>query len=78
MKLTRLFFGCLAVVTLLSGCSPKQENASKGVETTQTQKLRIGVSIPAATHGWAGGVVWSAEQSQKKLKEAGVEVLFIR
>ncbi|MBQ6472408.1 MAG: substrate-binding domain-containing protein [Victivallales bacterium] len=73
MKLSRIFFSCLAMGLLLAGCSPKQESASKGTDTMRT--LRIGVSIPAATHGWAGGVVWSAEQSRKKLKEAGVEVL---
>ena len=43
----------------------------------QEKKLRIGISIPAATHGWAGGVVWNAEQTKKKLEAANndVEVL---
>lgn len=40
-------------------------------------KIKIGVCIPAATHGWAGGVVWNAEQTKKKLEAANndVEVL---
>ncbi len=42
-------------------------------------KLRIGVSIPAATHGWAGGVVWCAEQAEKKLEAAnpGLDVVVV-
>ncbi len=32
------------------------------------KKLRIGISIPAATHGWTGGVVWSAERAKKNLE----------
>lgn len=39
-------------------------------------KLRIGVSIPAATHGWAAGVVWSVEQTQKKYAGTNVEIIY--
>ncbi|NLZ63176.1 MAG: substrate-binding domain-containing protein [Lentisphaerae bacterium] len=34
----------------------------------QEQKLRLGVSMPTATHGWAGGVVWCAEQAKERLQ----------
>ncbi len=52
-----LFAGMvMAAVLFLAGCG---ENGTK--------KMKIGVSIPAATHGWAGGVVWHAEQSRQKL-----------
>lgn len=29
------------------------------------QEYTIGVSIPAATHGWTGGVNYHAEEAQK-------------
>ena len=50
--------GCL----LLCGCGES------------VAKLRIGVSIPAATHGWAGGVVWCAEQAEKRLEAANPDM----
>ncbi|WP_207478379.1 substrate-binding domain-containing protein [Arenibaculum pallidiluteum] len=33
------------------------------------QKVRMGVSIPAATHGWAGGLNWHAQQAEKQLEK---------
>jgi ribose transport system substrate-binding protein len=32
------------------------------------QKVRMGVSIPAATHGWTGGLNWHAQQAEKRLE----------
>ncbi|WP_127145305.1 substrate-binding domain-containing protein [Pelagibacterium montanilacus] len=37
--------------------------------TGAAQAQTIGVSIPAATHGWAGGLNWHAEQAQQRLQE---------
>ncbi|AEC21266.1 putative ABC transporter, periplasmic solute-binding protein [Pusillimonas sp. T7-7] len=34
------------------------------------EKKTIAVSIPAATHGWTGGVVYHAEQAAKEIKAA--------
>lgn len=34
------------------------------------EKKMIAVSIPAATHGWTGGVVYHAEQAAKEIKAA--------
>ena len=31
---------------------------SCGESDSSAKKVRIGVSIPAADHGWTGGVVW--------------------
>lgn len=31
-------------------------------------KTKIGVSIPAATHGWAGGLNWHAKEAKKRLE----------
>ena len=33
------------------------------------QEYTIGVSIPAATHGWTGGVNYHAEEAKKRLEE---------
>ncbi len=58
-------FLLLAGALLLNGCGDN------------SKKLKIGVSIPAATHGWTGGVVWSAQQAKKNLeaKNPDLEVL---
>jgi len=34
----------------------------------QPAKVRMGVSIPSATHGWAAGLNWHAQQAQKRLE----------
>jgi len=31
-------------------------------------KIKIGVSIPAATHGWAGGLNWHAQEAEKRIE----------
>ena len=36
--------------------------------TAQQTKVRMGVSIPSATHGWAAGLNWHAQQAQKRLQ----------
>ena len=36
----------------------------------QDETITIGVSIPAATHGWAGGVNWHAEQAMARIEQA--------
>lgn len=35
----------------------------------QEEQITIGVSIPAATHGWTGGVNWHAEQAMTRIEE---------
>lgn len=32
------------------------------------EKIKIGVSIPAATHGWAGGLNWHAAEAEKRVE----------
>ncbi|HEY5752535.1 MAG TPA: substrate-binding domain-containing protein [Chthoniobacterales bacterium] len=34
------------------------------------EPLRIGVSIPSATHGWTGGVNYSAREAKKRIESA--------
>ena len=55
-----------AALLLLSGCGKKDDG-----------KIRIGVSIPSADHGWTGGVVYWAEQTKKDLerKDPKIEII---
>ncbi|WP_431860664.1 ABC transporter substrate-binding protein [Azospirillum sp.] len=39
------------------------------VAASAQQKIKMGVSIPAATHGWTGGLNWHAQQAEKKLEK---------
>jgi ribose transport system substrate-binding protein len=36
----------------------------------EEKKVNMGVSVPAATHGWTGGVVFWANQAKKELEKA--------
>ena len=56
-----------AAMVFLPGCGKKSPD--------QTKKI-IGISIPAADHGWTGGVVYWAEQAKKDIekKYPGYEV----
>ena len=48
----------LAATTALAGSALAQD------------QVKIGVSIPAATHGWAGGLNWHAQEAEKRLEAA--------
>ena len=64
-----------ATAAILAGCGDSGTNSSPsaatgGVDveavTAKLQKpIRIGVSIPAADHGWTAGVVWWAKQAME-------------
>jgi len=43
----------------------------------QEKDVKIGVSIPAATHGWTAGVIYHAERTEKLLEKAypGLDIL---
>ena len=43
------------------------------------QKIKIGVSVPTADHGWTGGVVWWAKKAidEWKAKDADVEFFLV-
>lgn len=63
----------VALAALIVGCAspaPTGNTASgsgsgSSEPTANAKKLKIGVSIPAADHGWTGGVVWWAEECKK-------------
>ncbi|WP_297105599.1 substrate-binding domain-containing protein [uncultured Devosia sp.] len=46
----------LAATTALAGSALAQD------------QVKIGVSIPAATHGWTGGLNWHAQEAEKRLE----------
>ena len=57
---------CCAALVLFTGCGKKDDG-----------KIRIGVSIPSADHGWTGGVVYWAEQTKKDFerKDPRIEII---
>ena len=48
-----------------------------GVAFAQDDKVTIGVSVPAATHGWTGGVNYFAQQAINRLGETYPNVEFV-
>lgn len=67
----RLFtvLAALSIILALPGCKKNEEGAKPTAQEPQkpaAKKLKIGISIPAADHGWAAGVGWWA---RKKMAE---------
>ena len=56
----------LAIVLALALCLGMVTMA-----TAETTKYKIGVLVPAVTHGWVGGITYNAEQYCKELEAAG-------
>ncbi|MFC0270360.1 substrate-binding domain-containing protein [Metabacillus herbersteinensis] len=64
---------CLSLVTVfgLVACSEEGSSSDGG---TKDSALKIGISLPSATHGWMGALIESAENQAKALKESdGIE-----
>lgn len=63
---------CLSLVTIFSLAACSGDTNSKGGKKDDT--LKIGISLPSATHGWMGALIDSAEKQAKALKESdGIE-----
>ncbi|ETX16560.1 ABC transporter substrate-binding protein [Roseivivax halodurans JCM 10272] len=60
--------------TALMGCTML---AMSGAAWAQDDTMVIGVSIPAATHGWAGGMNFHAQQTVERLEEAYPQLDFV-
>ena len=58
-------------------CAALAASCSKSADTSAAPAKTIGISIPAADHGWTGGVVYWAGQAKKDIEAAnpGVKVL---
>jgi ribose transport system substrate-binding protein len=48
--------------------------ASTALVSAQEEKIKIGVSIPAATHGFMGGLNWHAQEAEKRLEAANPNI----
>lgn len=77
MKLMRMLCGGLLACTALfalsgcnSGSSEAKDTGNTPKETTGStstdKKLKIGISVPAADHGWTAGVKWWSDETMKK------------
>lgn len=55
----------VAALAFLAGCGQQPTAAKPGepAPAASGKKVRIGVSVPAADHGWTAGVVWWAKQA---------------
>jgi ribose transport system substrate-binding protein len=63
----------LSLVTMFSlvACNSESGSSESGKDD---DTLKIGISLPAATHGWMGALIDSAEKQAKALKESdGIE-----
>ncbi len=56
-----------------SGTNTASSNSS-GAPTASGQKFKIGISIPAADHGWTGGVKYWAEEEVKKYPDIEFDI----
>ena len=53
--------------------------ALAGAAMAQEEQVRIGVSIPAATHGWTGGLNWHAGVAESRIEAAtpNIDVIIV-
>jgi ribose transport system substrate-binding protein len=72
MVLKKFLVLILSLVTVfsLAACS-SDTGSSDGKKDDDT--LKIGISLPSATHGWMGALIDSAEEQAKDLKSEGIE-----
>ncbi|WNG52060.1 substrate-binding domain-containing protein [Archangium minus] len=66
MKRLFTMLAALSLVLVLPGCKKSEEKSETAQAPAAAKKLKIGISIPAADHGWAAGVGWWAK---KKMSE---------
>ncbi|TWT01449.1 substrate-binding domain-containing protein [Planomicrobium sp. CPCC 101079] len=76
MKKLWIIFMALVTVFGLAACGSSSEesggSSSGGGEADDT--VKIGISLPSATHGWMGALIDSAEKQAKALQESeGIE-----
>jgi ribose transport system substrate-binding protein len=54
-----------AMLAGLGSTDPAQPASNQSQPTPKQKKVRIGISIPAADHGWTAGVGWWAKRAMK-------------
>ena len=73
MKRIAIALSALLAVAGLTGCGQKN-NESAEPKAPSSAKLKIGVSLPAADHGWSGGIISAAELAKKEVEAANPDV----
>ena len=68
MKKVLRAIGALTLATCALAASPFVSAADKVI---------LGVSIPTATHGFTGGIVWWANEAKKELEKAHPDLKII-
>lgn len=74
MKVNFAWFAAASLAVALAGCNTATPTPADGTgakpgstASNATKHYKIGVSIPAADHGWTAGVVYWANQAKKDL-----------
>ncbi len=77
MKKIAIALSALLAVAGITGCGQKNESPEAEPKAPASAKLKIGVSLPAADHGWSGGIISAAELAKKEVEaeNADVEVI---
>lgn len=65
------------VVTVLLGTAVLALAAAAGPPSAEAASARIGISIPAATHGWTGGLNYQTKQTIEAMRKAFPDVEFV-
>ncbi|MBL9030907.1 MAG: ABC transporter substrate-binding protein [Phycisphaerae bacterium] len=65
MRTLALFAALLASSIALAGAAAPSSSEVASQQQPAKKRLRIGVSIPAADHGWTAGVGWWAKRAMK-------------
>lgn len=59
------------LLTILAACSEEGSGDGNGNGDSDGEKsLKIGISLPSATHGWMGALIEEAENQAKELKDS--------
>src|SRR5271170_2933673 len=59
--------GLGVLVVGLAGCQPPADSGGSGTTASKSGKrFKVGISIPAADHGWTAGIRYWAEQATKQ------------
>lgn len=69
LRLVLSLFVCSVALVLAATVLPRAESPAMAQPKVESKKLRIGVSIPAADHGWTAGVGWWAKRSMALYKD---------
>lgn len=68
-RMLRFLVPITAGILMMAGCNSAAPTGSgdgtSSTATTNGKKLRIGVSLPAADHGWTAGALWWAQEATK-------------